>query len=95
MVADELSRVSMDSVAHMVYDKKESVKEVYRFARLGVRLEDSPKSGFVVFKNSESSLVIGVKSKQHLNPLLMELKETIFTKSNESFSQGEDGLLRH
>ena len=62
-------------------------------ARLDVRLEDSPKGGFTVRHNSESSFSGGVKSKNHLDPLLMELKETVRSKSNKSFSQG--GVLRH
>ena len=80
VVADALIRVSMSSVTHVVDDKKELVKEVHRLAHLGVRLEDSPKGGFVVRHNSESSLVVWVKSKKHLDPLLMELKETILSK---------------
>ena len=48
----------------------------------------------MVRHNCESSFVVGVKSKQHLDPLLMELKETVLSKSNESFSQGEDGVHR-
>lgn len=94
VVADALSRVSMDSVTHVVDDKKDLVKEVYWLARLGVRLEDSPKGCFIIFHNSKSSLVVGVKSKQNLDPLLMYLKETVLSKYNESFSQGEDGCLR-
>ena len=39
--------------------------------------------------------MVGVKSKQHLYPLLMELKEIVISKSNDYFSQGEDGVLRH
>ena len=49
----------------------------------------------MVHHNSVSSLVVDVKSKQHLDPLLMELKESVLTINNESFSQGEDGLLRY
>ena len=62
-------------------------------AQLGVRLEDSPKEGFMVHYNSESYLVVEVKSKQHLNPLLMELKESVLSKFNEAFSQGGIGFL--
>ena len=39
--------------------------------------------------------MVGMKLKQHLDPLLMELEEAFLSKSNESFSQGEDGVLRH
>ena len=68
--------------------KKDLVKDVHRFARLGVRLEDSPNGGLMVHNNSESSLVVEVKSKQHLHPILMELKKSVLCKFNESFSQG-------
>lgn len=39
--------------------------------------------------------MVGVKSKQHIDPILMELKEMVLSKSNEFFSQGENGVLRH
>ena len=40
MVANTLSRMSMGSVSHVEKEKKELVKDVHRFARLGERLED-------------------------------------------------------
>ena len=49
----------------------------------------------MVRHTSESSLVVDVKSNQHLDTLLMDLKESVFNKNNEYFSQGEDGLLRY
>ena len=42
----------------------------------------------MVRHNSESSSVVEMKSKQHLDPLLMELKESVLIKMNESFSRG-------
>ena len=95
IVTDALSTVFMGSVTHVVYDKKELVKEVQSLARLGTGLEEYPKGGFVVRHNFKSYLVVGVKSKQNLDPLLMELKVTVLSKSNESFSQWKDGVLRH
>ncbi|KAH0709388.1 hypothetical protein KY284_010815 [Solanum tuberosum] len=44
---------------------------------------------------SESSFVADVKSKQHLDPILMELKESVPNTSVEAFSQGGDGVLRY
>ena len=44
--------------------------------------------GAIVHHNSESSLVVEVKSKQHLDLALMELKESVLVKLNESFSLG-------
>lgn len=69
------------------------MKDVHWLARLGVRFEESLKVGLVVRHNSESSLVVDVKSKQRLDPLLMELEESILRKNIESFSQGEDRVL--
>ena len=39
--------------------------------------------------------MVEVKSKQHLDPLFMELKESVLNKSIKTFSQGEHGVLRH
>ena len=95
MVADILIQVSMGSVAHMVDQKKELVKDVQWLSWLGVRLEEYSKGVFMVFHNSELSLVVDVKSKIHLDPLLIELKESVFRKNNELFSHGEYSVLRY
>lgn len=42
----------------------------------------------MVHHNSESSLVVAVKFKQHLEHLFMKTKETVLSKFNESFSNG-------
>ena len=47
-------------------------------------LEDSPNGGFMVHHNSESCLVVEVKSKQHIDQGLMDLKESVLGKLNES-----------
>ena len=72
VVADALSRMIMGSVSHVVEAKKDVVKNVQWLAKLGVRLEYSPNGGFMVHHNSESSLVVEVKSKQHLDKPLMD-----------------------
>ena len=64
------------------------MRDVHRLSNLGVRLEDSSGSGFMVHDNSKSSLVVEVKSKQHLEKSLMEFKETVLGKLNEAFSLG-------
>ena len=45
VVADALSQLSMDSVSHIDYDKKDLVKEAHQLARLGVGLVDTPRVG--------------------------------------------------
>ena len=62
--------------------KKYLVKDVLKLVCLGVRLEDSPNGGFMVHHNSESSLVVEVKSKKHLDQSLMELKESVLGEIN-------------
>ena len=51
-------------------------------------MDGSSNGGSIVHHNSESSLLVEVKSKQHLNQPLMELKELVLGKLNESFSLG-------
>ena len=53
MVADALNQLSMGSVSHIDEAKKYLVKDVYRVARLGARLEDSQNGGFMVHHNPE------------------------------------------
>ena len=53
-----------------------------------MRLEDSPNGGLMAHHNSESSLVVGVKSKQYLDQSLMELKKSVLSKLNVKLSLG-------
>ena len=75
--------------------KKELSRDVHRLSRLGVSLESSMNGGSIVHHNSESSLVVEVKSKKHLDQPFMKLKETVIGKFNESFSLQGDGVLRY
>ena len=69
--------MTMGGVSHVEEGQDDVVKDVHRLDRLGVRLEDSPKGGFMVHNNPESSLVVEVNSKLHLYPLFMELNKLI------------------
>ena len=42
----------------------------------------------MIYHNSESSLVVEVKSKTHFDKSLMELKESVLGNLNEEFSLG-------
>ena len=85
VVAETLSRSSTGSVSHVEEFKTNLVRDGHMLALLGVRIEDSLNGGVVVYHNSESSLVVEVKSKKHLNPLLIELKELDLWNMYESF----------
>ena len=67
---------------------KDLVKDVHRLSYLAWWLEDSRIDGLMVHHNSDSSLVVEVKSKKHLHSLLMELKESVLSKINVVFSRG-------
>ena len=95
VVGDVFSRLSMGNMSHIDEEKKDLVKEVHQLARLGVWLEDAPRRGVTIHICFESLFVVGVKANQHLDPVLMELKDSILRKLNESFSLGGDGVLRY
>ena len=59
--------MTMGSISHVDEAKKDLAREVHILSRLGVRLESSPDGGSIVHHNSESSLAVKVKSKQHLD----------------------------
>ena len=68
---------------------------MHKLARLRIQLLHSPKGGFTLHKGSESSFFEDVKSKNHLDPILMDLKEFLLGKSFEAFSKSGDGVLRY
>ena len=95
VVADAFSRMSIESTTHVEDEKKELVKNVHRLAILGVRLVDSTSGGVSVHPSSESSFVVEVKQGQHLDLVLMELKDSVLIKMNQSFILGGDAILRY
>ena len=60
-----------------------------------MRFIDSTNNGVSVHRSSESSLVVLVKEGQHLDFMLMELKDSVFVKMNEYFTLGDDSILRY
>ena len=95
VVADDLICMTIGSVSHIEKSKTDLVKDVHMLARLGVRLEDSLNCGFMVHHNSESSLVVEVKSKQHLDKSLIELNKSVLLNLNEAFSLGENNYFMY
>ena len=61
-------------------------------AKLGVRLVDSTSGGISVHPSSVSFFVIEVKEGHQLDPLLMELKDSVFVQMNEYFVLGDDDI---
>ena len=63
-------------MAHIDEFKRNPLKYVHSFSRIG-QIYDSSNGGIVVRHTSESSLGVKVKSKQNLDPLSIELKESV------------------
>ena len=95
VVAYTLSRLTINNISHIDDEKKELVKDLHQLARLCVRLKDSPNGGFSVHSSSESSFIVDVKANQHVDTLIMEVKDMVFSKLNESFSLSRHGVLRY
>ena len=64
-------------------------------ARLGIQQAGAASGGVSVHSSSKSSFVVDVKSNRQLDPVLMELKDSVLSKFNILFSLGEDGVLRY
>ena len=77
VVADDLSRMTVGTMSDVEESKKDLMKDAHRLVRLGVQSEDSSKGGFMVHYDSKSSLGVEVKSKQHIDPLLMDLNKLV------------------
>ena len=95
VVVYDMGRMSMGSIAHVEDENKELVKDIHRLAKLGVRLVDSTSGGISVHPSSQSSSVVEVKEGQHLYLVLMKLKDSVLVKMNQSFSLGDDDILRY
>ncbi|WMV37269.1 hypothetical protein MTR67_030654 [Solanum verrucosum] len=95
VVANDLSQLLMNSVAHIEDGKKELVHDVHRLAQLGVCLVDSNEGGVIVQNGSKLFLVFDVRAKQDLDLVMVNLKKSVFKKSIEALSKGVDGVFHY
>ncbi|XP_069147163.1 uncharacterized protein [Solanum lycopersicum] len=83
VIANALSRLSKDSVAHVKEERKEVVKDAHSLARLEVRLMSISDSGVKVQNGVKSSLVMEVKEKQDSDSILLEIMGAIHNQREE------------
>ena len=95
VVRGALCRMTMGSLSHVEEPNTDLVKDVHMLARLSFMLEDSLDGGVMVHHNNESSLAVAMKSKQHHDQPLMDLKESMLGKLNEVFYLRGDDVLRY
>ena len=79
VVADALRRLRIHSVSHIDDEKKELVKRYTNWLGYVYGLQ---------IHQVESLFVVDVKAKQHFNLVLMEFKDSVLSKLNESLSLG-------
>nr|XP_009804253.1 PREDICTED: uncharacterized protein LOC104249515 [Nicotiana sylvestris] len=77
IVADALSRKSIGSLSHVEVDKVKMTKYLCQLASLQVRLVDAEGGRILVQNTAKSSFVTEVKERQHEDPELIKLRESI------------------
>ncbi|XP_069145890.1 uncharacterized protein [Solanum lycopersicum] len=92
-VADDLSRLSMGSVAHVEVERNELLEDIHRLDLLGFRLMSISDNDVTIQNGAESSLVVEVKEKQDSDPILLQLKGLVHNQRLDVFSQGGHGVL--
>lgn len=78
VVANALTRSSMESLSHIEEKNRGLVKYIHRLANKGVHQVDSKYGGMIVQEVSRLSLVVQVKKKLVLDPILMQIKEEVW-----------------
>lgn len=77
VVADALSRKSMDSLAHIAVLRRLLIKELYELERNGIRFEISRLGSPLAPIQARSSLTEIVKETQRDDPKLSKIKEDV------------------
>ncbi|XP_070048937.1 uncharacterized protein [Nicotiana tomentosiformis] len=95
IVADALSRKSMGSLSHVEADKVKMTKYLCKLASLQVRLVDAEGGRILVQNTAKSSFVTEVKERQHEDPELIKLRESIPQQRQPLFELTGDRVLRY
>ncbi|XP_070040029.1 uncharacterized protein [Nicotiana tomentosiformis] len=91
----DYSRKSMGSLSHVEADKVKMTKYLCRLASLQVRLVDAEGGRILVQNTAKSSFVTEVKERQHEDPELIKLRESIPQQRQPLFELTGDGVLRY
>ena len=94
-MAVALSRLSMGSVAHVGGKNKGASEGCSQACSLGSSSYEHIRQRCNSSEWAKSSLVVEVKEKQEIDPILLELKGAVNNERVEVMSQGGDGVLRY
>ena len=73
-MTDALSRKSMGSLAHIVEQKREAVKELYRLFSQGLSLEVPETQPMIAQFRVRSDMIEEIKTVQDSDPILVKLR---------------------
>ncbi|XP_070039256.1 uncharacterized protein [Nicotiana tomentosiformis] len=85
----------MGSLSHVEADKVKMTKYLCQLASLQVRLVDAEGGRILVQNTAKSSFVTEVKERQHEDPELIKLRESIPQQRQPLFELTGDGVLRY
>nr|XP_009778615.1 PREDICTED: uncharacterized protein LOC104227933 [Nicotiana sylvestris] len=91
----DYSRKSMGSLSHVEADKVKMTKYLCQLANFQVRLVDVEGGCILVQNTAKSSFVTEVKERQHEDPELIKLRESIPQQRQPLFELTGDGVLRY
>ena len=86
VVADALSRESMESLAHIVEQKREAVKELYRLFSQRLSLEVPETQPMIAQFWMRSNMIEEIKVVQDSDPMLAKLKDRVQARQDDKFS---------
>ncbi|XP_070039839.1 uncharacterized protein [Nicotiana tomentosiformis] len=94
VVADALSRRSMESLTRLCVVECPIVKEAQQIASQGVRLDEKYDGRLIASMGAKSTLLEQVKAKQFDHPSLLKLKEGVLSGKIKNFALDENGVMR-
>ncbi|MCF6774908.1 Ty3/Gypsy family RNase HI domain-containing protein [Corynebacterium sp. MC-12] len=93
VVADALSRKSMNSMADILSERQGIVQEIQQLANLGVRLAESGDIGVSVQGMTEPSIIAEIKQRQYEDPVLVRYRDSVLEKEQTPFHLSPEGTL--
>ena len=93
MVADDLSRKSSGSLAHISVEKRPLIQELHELVDQGLMMKISKSGGLLARFKVKSVLRDMIKAAQSRDPVVVELKESVQSGKFTDFTLDDEGVL--
>ena len=94
VVADALSRKSMDSLVNIAPVRRSLVEKIHKLESKGVHFELGSSGLLLAHVRAQSSLIEQIKAMQYKDLKLCKLMEDVFNGKESKFSFDQAGVLR-